>query len=179
MFGRILALIIKEFHAIWRDKRSRTVLIIPPIIQLFLFSFAATLDVKNASIGILNRDNGEQSIELLQRFRGSSTFSHITYLASEKEVASFIDNQKGLLVISIDDQFSRDVDAKRPVDIQIIMDGRKSNSAQIVAGYISSIVTQFNRDLAKEKRIKQQRTVLVPRYWYNPNLIYYWFNVPS
>ena len=69
MLGRILALIIKEFHAVWRDKKSRGVLIVPPLIQLIIFSFAATLDVKNVSLGIVNRDNGNEAIELLQRFQ--------------------------------------------------------------------------------------------------------------
>ena len=71
MIGRILTLIYKEILAVWRDKKSRFVLIVPPIIQLMVFSMAATLDVKNVPIAILNRDNGAESFEFLQRFHGS------------------------------------------------------------------------------------------------------------
>src|SRR5262245_37893565 len=110
MFGRIWALLIKEILAVWRDKKSRTVLIVPPLVQLFIFAWAATLDVKNVPIGILNKDNGEQSIELLQRFHGSPIFTKIIYLGSTGEIAPFIDNQKGLMVIHIDEQFSRNLD---------------------------------------------------------------------
>ena len=74
MWQRIIALIWKELLIVWRDKRSRFVLIVPPLIQLFIFSFAATLDVKNVPIGILNLDNGEKGIELVQRFIGSPIF---------------------------------------------------------------------------------------------------------
>lgn len=179
MWGRIVALIIKEIHSIWRDKKSRMVLVVPPLVQLFIFAFAATLDVKNVTLGVLNRDHGEQAIELLQRFHGSPTFSHIIYLTAIEEVAPFIDQQRGAAVISIDEQFSRNLDADKSADIQLILDGRKSNSTQIIGGYIAEIVQRFNNDLANKKGIQLQTSELVPRYWFNPNLIYYWFNVPS
>jgi ABC-2 type transport system permease protein len=179
MFQRILALIIKEILAILRDHRGRTVLIVPPILQLFVFSFAATLDVKNVSIGILNRDNGQPSYELIQRFRGSPTFNKIHYLSSVEDIAHYIDNQKVVLVLHIDEQFSRNLLAQKQANVQFILDGRKSNSAQIVSGYASNILSQFNHDFTEQFQVNQQQTELVPRNWFNPNLLYYWFNVPN
>lgn len=179
MIGRILSLIYKEFLAVWRDKKSRVVLIVPPILQLVIFSYAATLDVMNVSIGILNRDNGEKGIELVQRFHGSPVFSHISYLKSVSEIAPFIDNQHGAMVLSIDEQFSRNLDAVKPTEVQLILDGRKSNTAQIIAGYSINILQQFNHDITAAANIPQQNTELVPRNWFNPNLLYYWFNVPN
>lgn len=178
MWERIKALIIKEILAVWRDPRSRIVLIVPPLVQLIIFSFAATLDVTNASIGILNRDGGEQGFELVQRFHGSPIFTDIHYLKSVDEMAPFLDKQKGIMILSIDQQFSRNIDAKNQAKVQLIFDGRRSNSAQIVAGYASNIIDQFSRDVAKKKNIQQQRTQLFPRNWFNPNLLYYWYNVP-
>lgn len=179
MFRRIIALIIKEALAILRDKRSRTVLIIPPILQLLIFSFAATLDVKHVKIGILNRDNGAQSFELIQRFHGSPTFEQIYYLSSVEEIAHYIDTQRVVMVLHIDEQFSRNLLAGKQANVQIILDGRKSNSAQIVNGYASSIISKFNHDFTSENEIKQQQTEIIPRNWFNPNLLYYWFNVPN
>lgn len=179
MLGRIIALIHKEILAVWRDKKSRSVLIVPPIMQLLIFAFAATLDVTNASIGILNRDNGKQGFELIQRFHGSPTFKHIEYLDSVEAIKPFIDNQKGVMVLSLDQQFSRNLDAGKVAYVQLIFDGRKSNTAQIVAGYTSSIIDRFNDDFAAEANIELQNARLIPRDWYNPNLIYLWFNVPS
>lgn len=179
MFGRIYALIIKEFLAVLSDKKSRIVLILPPIIQLVIFAFAATLDVQNVSIGILNRDNGEQGFELAQRFHGAPTFKYITYLNGVEEIAPFIDNQKGVMVVHMDEQFSRDLDAGKQANVQLILDGRKSNTTQIVQGYAAQIVTQFNDDFTSRNEIKQQQAQIFPYYWYNPNLLYYWYNVPS
>jgi ABC-2 type transport system permease protein len=179
MWHRIFALIIKEFLVVWRDKRSRFVLIVPPLIQLFIFSFAATLDVKNVPIGILNLDNGERGIELVERFHGSPFFSRIVFLKRVEEIAPFINTMQGIMVVMLDQQFSRNLDAKKPADIMLILDGRRSNSAQIVAGYTSTIVNQYNDDFAHQANIQQQNTALVIRNWFNPNLMYYWFNVPS
>lgn len=179
MFGRIITLLIKEMHAIWRDKKTRYVLIVPPLVQLFIFSFAATLDVKNVTIGILNRDNGKQSVELVQRFIGSSTFSHIIFLESVDEIKPFIDNQRGVGVLSIDQQFSKNLESGNEADVQLIMDGRKSNATQIVAGYISAIIDRFNLDFASSNGVTLQPTKLFPKNLYNPNLLYYWYNVPS
>lgn len=179
MFGRIQALIIKEILAVWRDKKSRLVLIVPPIVQLFIFAFAATLDVINVPIGIINRDNGERAFELVQRFHGAPTFNHIVYLQSVSEMAPFIDEQRGVMIVSIDQQFSRNLDAGKPADVQLILDGRKSNSAQIIAGYAQQIISQYNQDFAASVHAKAQNTQLFPRNWFNPNLIYLWYNVPS
>jgi ABC-2 type transport system permease protein len=179
MFRRIWTLIIKEFLAVLKDKKSRTVLILPPLMQLFVFSWAATLDVKNVSIGIFNNDSGKLSFELIQRFKGSPTFTHIYYLEKEQDIRPFIDNQKGSAVLHFDEQFSRDLLAGKPASMQMILDGRKSNSTQIILGYANRIVDQFNKDLAVERNLPTSSTVLIPRNWFNSNLIYTWFTVPG
>lgn len=179
MLLRILALIRKEMLAIWRDKKSRTMLIFPPLLQLVIFSLAATLDVKNVPIAILNLDNGAESYELIQRFRGSPTFNKILYLDSVEEIAPIIDNQKAAMVIHIDQQFSRNLRANKSADVQLILDGRKSNTTQIVQGYAAEIIERFSTDLAAKFNIHEQQTEIFPRNWFNPNLLYYWFNVPN
>ncbi|MFZ0565096.1 MAG: ABC transporter permease [Chlamydiales bacterium] len=176
MWQRIMTLIRKELLGIWRDPKSRASLLVPPIIQLFIFTFAATLDVKNVAIAILNRDTGERSIELVQRFNGSPTFSKIHYLRAVEEIAPVIDQQKAVMVVSIDEQFSANIDKKKPARVQLILDGRKSNTAQIISGYATSILNQYNKELMQKN---PQKVVLVARNWFNPNLLYYWYNIPS
>lgn len=179
MFKRILALIWKELLAAMRDPRSRISILLPPLVQLIIFTPAATLDVKNVPIGILNRDNGEQAFELVQRFHGTRFFTNIVYLKSVEEVGPFIDEQKGVMVVSIDQGFSRKLDQNLPAEVQLILDGRKSNTAQILSGYTANIVQQFNKDFTARMGIRQQNAALVPRWWYNPNALYSWYNIPS
>jgi len=176
---RLLALIWKEFLTVLRDKKVRLSILLPPIIQLVIFTYAATLDVKNVSIGILNRDSGEQGFYLVERFFGTKIFnSKITFLKGIEEIAPFIDHQKGVMVVSIDQQFSRNLDAGKPATVQLIFDGRKSNTAQIVAGYTQQIINHFNNEFTANADIVVQNVELVPRTWFNPNTLYYWYNIP-
>jgi ABC-2 type transport system permease protein len=179
MWNRIIALIWKELLAVLRDPKSRFSIFLPPLIQLFIFTFAATLDVKNVPIGILNQDFGEHSIEIIQRLHGSPMFKQIVFLKGVEEIAPFIDNQKGLMVVSFTETFSRLLNTDKQADIQLILDGRRSNSAQIVSGYVTTIVEQFNTEFAEKFGFPQQNAKLFPRNWFNPNLLYYWYNIPS
>lgn len=154
-----------------RDPKSRISIMAPPVIYLLIFASAATLDVKNVPIGILNRDNGAQAFELVQRFQGTPFFNKIVFLKAVEEIGPFIDTQKGVMVVSIDEEFSRKLNQNEPAEVQLILDGRKSNTAQILSGYASTIIQQYAPP--------QQNIELFPRYWYNPNALYVWFNIPS
>ena len=177
MFLRLIAVVVKEFLATLKDPKSRISILLPPIIQLLVFTPAATLDVRNVPIGILNRDSGKQAFELTERFQGSPFFKKVTALSSEKEIAPFIDEQKGVMVLFIDETFSRNLLEKRPAPLQLILDGRKSNTAQILMGYAQSIVKQFGKEI--EKKDSSFKAEMIPRFWYNPNLLYSWYNIPS
>ncbi|MBS4164733.1 Inner membrane transport permease YbhR [Candidatus Protochlamydia amoebophila] len=179
MMDRIRALIIKELLAVWRDKKSRFILIIPPLIQLFVFALAGTLEVKNVPIGILNLDRGPSSFELLQRFHDSRTFTPIYYLKSVHEIKELLDKQEVMLIIHLDEQFSRNLKKEQATDVQLILDGRKSNTAQIVQGYVARVIDQFNHDYAQQAGFSISSTELIMRHWFNPNLLYEWFNVPN
>lgn len=179
MWNRIFTLIWKELLTVLRDRKTRIMIFIPPLIQLFIFTFAATLDVINVPIGILNQDFGAQSIEIIERLHGSPAFKQMVFLKGVEEIGPFIDNQEGLMVISFTENFSQLLTSHKPADIQLILDGRRSNSAQIVSGYVNSIVERYNEDYSASARVPQQNTKLFPRNWFNPNLIYFWYNIPS
>jgi ABC-2 type transport system permease protein len=172
-------LIWKELLTVLRDRKVRISILVPPLIQLFIYVYAATLDVKNVPIGILNRDSGEMGFELVERFYGTKIFNEeIHFLQSVEEIAPFMDRQKGLMVVSIDEQFSRNLDAGKSATVQLIFDGRKTNTAQIVAGYTGEIINQFNNDYAAKMDEQVQNVTLVPRNWFNPNTLYTWYNIP-
>lgn len=179
MGTRFYALVVKELLAILRDPRGRMVLIMPPILQLLIFAFAATLEVKNVSIAILDQDRGAWSMELIERFRGSPTFDEITFIDSVGQIRGLIDDQLVMAVVHIPQNFSADIAAGRPVDIQMILDGRRSNAAQIVQGYAARIVQGLNQDIAEALNRPGPPSALIMRSWFNPNLHYHWFTVPS
>jgi ABC-2 type transport system permease protein len=179
MFKKIYSLIIKELLAILQDKRSRIVLILPPILQLFIFAFAATLDVTNISMAILNLDYGKIAYELTQRFQGCPYVKHIKYLDHESQIKEVIENQKVMMVLCIQENFSRNLLENQKAEVQLIFDGRRSNTAQIVQGYANKIILRYNRELAGKLDFTTSPSTLIARNWFNPNLIYSWFTVPG
>ena len=179
MWGRIRALIRKELLAVLRDRRSRLVLVGPPLIQLLLFSYAATLDVTNVSIGVLNRDAGRWGTELVQRLDGAATFSRIVSVRGVQEIDGLIDTRAVIAVVHVGPDFSRDVEAGRPARLQIVLDGRRSNAAQIVQGYLTRVVDAVGADIQVAHRGTAAPDAIVERHWFNPNLDYQWFTVPS
>ena len=172
---RLRALVIKELLAAFSDPRARLALIVPPIIQLFLFAYAATLEVSNVPIGILKQDWGAASEQLVSRFERASAFSEIRRYASPAEVTAAIDRQDVMIVVQIGQGFSRDLAAGRPAAVQVLLDGRKSNSAQLVNGYVGAIVAQFGEDYRKGTAASE----IVDRTWYNPNREYRNAMVPT
>lgn len=177
MLTRLWALIVKELLGTFRDPKARMALIVPPILQLFLFAFAATLEVSNVPIGVVNDDWGAASSRLISRFERASAFSEIRRYPSVAAAQAAIDAQQVMAVVRIGQEFSRDLAAGETASIQVLLDGRKSNSAQIVGNYIGTIVNQFSAAWRLGNEVGQP-TELVDRAWYNPNREYRHAMVP-
>lgn len=175
---RVVAMTIKELWALLRDPRARITLIAPPILQLTLFGFAATLEVKNIDLGVYDRDRGGYAQELIQRLAASPNVKRIVPLGSTKAVRDALDNARVIGVISLDERFSRDVTAGRPATVQAVYDGRRSNAAQIVNGYVGQIVGGLGAELKASTAAGVAGTTAVIN-WFNPNLDYMWFTMPS
>ena len=178
MFHRLWTLIRKELQSLLREPQTRAILIMPVLIQVLLFPFAATLEVTNATIAIYNEDNGKHAVELTQRFARAKAFTHVLLLKSPQEIRPTIDEQKALLVVRFPADFSRNLDTWQTAPLQLLLDGRNSNSAQIAANYLQQIVKNYQQALM-EGKAKPNNSELVVRNWYNPNLDYKWFVVPS
>jgi ABC-2 type transport system permease protein len=177
MLTRLAALIVKELLAAFRDPKARASFIFPPILQLFLFAYAATLEVSNVPVGVINDDWGMASVQLVSRFERASAFSEIRLYPSVKAAEAAIDAQQVMAVVHIGQDFSRLLAAGESPNIQVLLDGRKSNSAQIVNNYIASIVARFSEDWRLGRPVSQP-TELVDRSWYNPNRDYQMAMVP-
>ena len=178
MLARIFALALKELLALLRDRRSRFVLVGPPIAQLMVFGFAATFDLNRAPIAIYDEDGGAPARELVARFAGSRNFEVVATLRRDADVAPVIGRRDALLVLHIGPQFSADVLRGQGGRVQVILDGRNSNTAMTALNYVRTIVEDFSEDrAARHGRPPPAR--LEVRAWYNPNLESRWFIVPG
>ena len=177
MLGRLLTLVRKELQLAFRDPQSRRLLILPVMLQLALFPFAATLEVKNATLAIYNEDQGAASVELVQRLARARAFPKIVPVHSQRALGEVIDRQDALLALDIPPDFSRLLAAGRPAQVLALSDGRRSNSAQIATGYAQTVIEGYGAELA-EARHQPVAGGLVVRHRYNPNLEYRWFMLP-
>lgn len=179
MLYRIASLVRKELQTLLQDRQGRALLIIPVVLQLVIFSFAATLEVKNNTIGIFNQDAGPDSLELLQRVAQAQAFSRLLEVRSEAELQAVIDEQRALMVLRFPSDFSRKVRSGLPVSIQSIVDGRRSNSGQIALGYVREIVQNWRNDRRAFTSRTPEISEVVIRHWFNPNLDYVRHIIPS
>ena len=180
MWTRLKALIVKELLAVLRDPKSRTIIIVPPLVQLLVFAYAVTLEVKNVDLLALNHDSGHWSQELIQRIEGAPTFRHVTIAESEAQARRAIDRRQAIGAVVIGPTFSRDIASGAGADLQVILDGRRSNAAQIVGGYLDEIAQGVAQDAAAASGAPATPAVtIVARNWFNPNLTYQWFLVPN
>ncbi len=173
----IIALIIKEFLAIVRDPKSRFVLIGPPIIQLFVFGYGATFDLNQIPIAIYDESNSVESRQLLSRFEASPAFTRTLTLTHQQQIARVLDEKKALAVLHIGPLFSRRLSSDQPARLQILIDGRDSNTALIALNYMQTILADYNQNKARQEHKPPPAARLQIRAWFNPNLESRWFIV--
>ncbi len=177
MFERIKTILIKEFLQVFRDPRMRFTIFAPPIVQVLIFGYAATMDITHVPTAVYDQDNTKQSREVIRDFGYSKYFDIDYYLSEEDQVREIIDKSKVISVIKMDRHFARDLIGNRSAELQLILDGTDSNAASIVLGYAGQIIGNYNYKALKERAI----TLLKPgattayadlreRRWFNENL---------
>jgi len=174
-FWRILNLWRKELLVILKDPANRIVLVVPVLLQSVLFGYAVTFDLNDAPYALLNLSHGEASSELVSRLDGSGIFHRVATLTRVEEIQTVIDEQKALLVVHIPSDFQTRLAQGDPAPIQVILDGRNSNTAGSAAAGLASIVGDFNRD----RGLAAPPLSVVSRAWYNPNLETRWPLIPA
>ena len=185
---RMAIIVRKELLVLLCNKVSRMLIIVPPLMQIVVFGWAATMEVRNVDVAVLNQDSGNWSREIVRRLQGSHTFRSVTFLDGEADIRPTIERQKALFVMVFDDEFSRRVDAGAPAQMQVILDGRRSNAAQIASYYLETIVRGIGESTPRGQMALGAATGAAGgapkldvrvRCWFNPNLEFQWFFLPN
>jgi ABC-2 type transport system permease protein len=179
MLHRVFALVIKELLAVLKDVKGRMVLIGPPIVQLLVFGYAATYDLNDVPFAVYNEDPSQPSRDLVARFVGAPAFREVTTIHNDADVVALIDQRKALMILHIDRRFTRQLLNGVPGHIQLILDGRNSNTALLVMGYANTIVTDFNSWWGARRGVIKPPALLDIRARFNENLESQWFIVPG
>jgi ABC-2 type transport system permease protein len=175
---RLAALALKELKVVLLDRRARTTLLFSPMIQLLLFGFATTLEVKAIDIGIVDRDGGRAAQAMVAALDGSPNVRRLRSYPSEAALDEGIARREVIAGLILPQRLSADIAAGRGGEVLALLDGRRTNAAQIVGGYLGQIAQRAGADLRPAKRGPLQPQV-VTRHWFNPNLDYLWFTMPA
>ncbi|MDT3678152.1 MAG: ABC transporter permease [Burkholderiaceae bacterium] len=174
---RLRAQFTKEVLSILRDPRSRMVVFVPPLLQLLVFAFAATLEVRNVDVAVHNQDAGRWSRELIQRLDSAGFITKVRHVDDSRALRGLIDRGQVIAALDIPADFSRNIATGDSGRVQVLVDGRRSNSGQIAVGYLSAIAADVGAVAVPEAA--GAAAPVVVRNWFNPNLVYRWFIVPG
>ncbi|MDR1857046.1 MAG: hypothetical protein LBR22_07810 [Desulfovibrio sp.] len=104
---RIFTIVRKELLVLCFGKTSRLMLIMPPLVQIVVFGWAATMEVRNVDVAVLNHDGGSWSQKVLHGLRGSpTTFRDIRHTQSEKEIGGIVERGEVLVALVFPSDFS-------------------------------------------------------------------------
>ena len=145
---RVLHLMKKEMLELRQDPRLFSIVILAPIIQLNVLGYAATTDVKDIPLAIVDADRSTASRQLVHRFEASANFKIVAMPGSTSEIDSYLDSGKAWMVLSIPPDYGRKVGAGRPTTIQLVADGTDSNSTGVAMGYAQALIGGYVHDLA-------------------------------
>lgn len=184
MRERLIEIIRKEFRQAFREPRMRSMLFMPPLLQLLIFGFAVNLDVDHSNIAWMDGDRTYESRELLAGFQGSGRFDVVATPANDREVQDLLDSNKVDMVVRVLPGFERDIQRGRTTAVQILINGANSNTASIVSSYATSIVNNFANEVMTARNRDQMAARMMPaavhlavpdlsaqsRVWFNPEL---------
>jgi ABC-2 type transport system permease protein len=176
---RILILIRKELIAILKDPRSRLVLFVPIVMQSLLFGYAATFDLDKVHYALLDSDRSAAAKDFIAQVDSSGTFQRAVDLTNANQIGPTIGGKRAILVIHIPADFERQIYSGRGATIQVITDGRNSNTGNVAAGYVGAVIDRFNTVWSEQHGGSPPPLRIEGRAWYNTNLETRWNMIPS
>jgi len=177
VFEPLKAMLKKEFIQALRDPRMRAVLLVVPVVQVLVFGYAVTTDVRDVRLAVLDRDGSPESRELLSRFTGSGYFKTVARPDDDEALGALLDRGGARAALVVDRGFGGDLQGGRTARAQLLLDGTDSNTASLVVGYASRIVDGWSRELLAARYARATGlsppappVVLESRAWFNENL---------
>ena len=179
--ARVLHLIRKEFLELRRDPRLFGVIIMAPLLQLTMLGYAASTDVRNVPVVVVDQDRSTESRDLIARFEASQNFVIVDSVSSPAAVDAYLDSGRAWMALAIPSDYGARVRAGHPTAVQVVADGSDANSTNVALGYAGALVASYSRELGSSIG----RTPAPPlvaaevRVWFNPGLESRDFMIPG
>jgi drug efflux transport system permease protein len=183
---RILFMMWKEVLELRQDPRIFSIIFIAPVVQLTILGYAATTDVTNVPVVIVDADRSTASRALISRFTASNIFKVVALVSSMQDVDPYIEKGEAWMAVAIPPRYGEGLQTGRPVQLQIVADGSDASSTNIALGYASNLIADYAQDLVQ----KSARTAgavsasgggIDPRVrvWFNPRIESRYFMLPG
>lgn len=166
---QFLSFVKKEFYHIWRDKRTMFILLGMPVVQIIIFGFALTNEVKNESIAILDQSKDANASQLISEIGASRYFSISTILHNPDEIEKTFQTNKAKIILVLPATFGSDLKHLNKTQVQLIADASDPNTATTLINYATAIITGYQQSLDETAKIPYRINTQV-RMLYNPQL---------
>jgi ABC-2 type transport system permease protein len=179
---RIRELVRKEFIQLFRDKKNRPLLIIAPFVQLLVFGYVLSTDVRDVRVGVIDQARTRESRLLMDAMNANRTFRIIHHTNHPKELEEILLSRKVDLALKIGPEFTERIRSGDSAPVQILADGSMSNMASMRIAYTSLVLNRFNQRMIEElynQKLDYGKIDARIRTWYNPNLYSRNFFVPG
>jgi ABC-2 type transport system permease protein len=186
VFERIAAMLVKEFLELKRDRWALFRIVVPLIVQVIVYGYAATFTVSHVATAVLDLDGSQASRDLTSRFVATGRFDIVDIAHTQKEVTHDLDSGRADLALVMQAGFGQRLLDGRRAPLQILVDGTNSNTALIALGYAGQIVAAFQADSQRAAwptsagaAQPSVSVTLVARPWFNEGLEDRWFFIPG
>jgi ABC-2 type transport system permease protein len=180
--SRVIHLMRKELIELRQDPRLFGIVILAPILQLVILGYAATTDVKDVPMVVVDADRSVASRELLSRFEASDNFSIAGVVGSTNEIDRWLEDGRAWMALSIPPGYGDRVERGETATIQVVADGSDSNSTNVALGYARVLVGGYSEELiARRTGGQAPKPLITPvvRVWFNPDLVSRDFMIPG
>ena len=179
---KVLAVGLKEFRQIRRDRRTLMILLFIPVFFLLLYGYALNFDIRHVRLAVEDRDLSPESRALISSFVNSTYFDIVASVSTEAEVVDMMNHDRIRAALIIPAGLGRDLRRGIPTEVAVIINGENANTAATVLGYVSTIIaTESGRYNLPALPPAQSGPIVQfePRVWYNPELRSTLFLVPG
>jgi drug efflux transport system permease protein len=178
---RLRHLMRKELLELRQDPKLFGVLFLAPIIQLTFLGYAATTDVKNVPLVIVDADRTPASRRLIDAFIGSPYFSIVGSVGSVADVDPWLEHGDAWMALAIPPGYGDQIESGTPATVQVIADGTDANSATLALGYARALVATHSGGISTARGGTEPRGGIDAqiRIWFNPRLESREFMIPG
>jgi ABC-2 type transport system permease protein len=183
--GRVAEVVRKELLQLRRDPRLFRLILVAPMIQLLVFGYAVSTDVRHTATFLVDQDRSPLSRELVDAFTASGYFDVVAASGAAPDAVKALDRGEATVGLVIPPGFGRDLlaagtEGVPAATVQLLVDGTNSNIATVALGYEEGILRSFGaRVAAAGAELPEAAVALQERAWYNPSLESRNYNVPA